>query len=257
MKQVRLLPFGTYEPRYNMALDAVLLRRAGSGQSPPTLRFYQWSRPTLSFGRSQRSLMDNLELHSGPEAFDVVVRPTGGAVAVHGRDLSYALATPFPCRFLPPRPKACYGTIHGAWAEALRRLGYEVECLPAGQRGNYREKIYCGLTLSAYDIVSGRRKVVGSAQRLSLGALLQHGFVLLDENFGWVRRLLGATGEDLAQASVPLSDLRPPGHRVDLEPLRRALIDALETALGVEFYEAPLMAEEEQAVEKAAAETLE
>lgn len=254
MNHVRVLPFGTFEPRYNMALDAVLLRRAASGQSPPTLRFYQWSRPTLSFGRSQRSLMDDLEPHSGPETFDVVLRPTGGAVAVHGRDLSYALATPFPCSFLPPRPKACYGAIHGAWAEALRRLGYEVECLPTGQRGNYREKIYCSLTLSAYDIVSGRRKVVGSAQRLSSGALLQHGFVLLDEDFGWVRRLLGPAGEDLAQASVPLSDLRPPGGRLDLEPFRRALLDALQAALGVEFQEAALSSEEQQAVEKAAIE---
>lgn len=251
MSKVRLLPYGVYEARHNMALDAVLLRRAGSGESPPTFRLYGWSRPTLSLGRSQRHLLDDLELHAGPDTFDAVLRPTGGAVAVHGRDLSYALAAPFPCPFLPPRPKACYGAIHAALAEALRCLGADVRCLPGDQRANYREKIYCSLTLSAYDIVSGRRKVVGSAQRLSSGGILQHGFVLLDEEFDWVRRLLGPTGEELARASRPLSDLLPPGYRLEGEQLRQAFLKALEAALEVEFHQTPLLPEEQRAVEEA------
>lgn len=250
MKRLRRLPFGTYDPAYNMALDAVLLRRAGAGESPPTFRLYGWNRPALSLGRSQRQMMDDLDLYSGQDAFAAVMRPTGGAVAVHGRDLSYALAVPFPCEFLPPRPKACYGAIHGALADALRRLGCDVQRVDEDHREDYRAKVYCSLTLSACDIVSGGRKIVGSAQRVLSGALLQHGFILLDEDFGWVRRLLGPAGEKVARASTTLKDILPGDRALDAGRLRSAILDALGQALGVQLREEPLSSEEEKAVEE-------
>ncbi len=140
------MPYGVYDPAFTMALDSVLLRRAGEGESPPTLRFYGWSRPALSLGRSQDPEMLGLpESHDALRAA-VVKRPTGGAVAVHGRDLSYSLTCPFPGDLLPRGPKSCYCTIHRALAGALNRMGYPVECIPERIGPDYRARIYCGLT---------------------------------------------------------------------------------------------------------------
>jgi len=123
--------------------------------------------------------------------FAVVKRPTGGAVAVHGRDLSYSLTVPLPSSILPKGPKSCYCQIHQALAGALRSLGYNVECAAASGGVDYRSKVYCGLTVNTYDIVSEGRKVVGSAQRRTAKGFLQHGFILLDEDFAWVIKEIG------------------------------------------------------------------
>ena len=248
MSRLRLLPFGTFDPEYNMALDAVLLERVGSAASPPTFRFYEWNRPTLSLGRGQAPQSLGLARARRGAAFAVVQRPTGGAVAVHGRDLSYSLAAPRPCDFLPRSPKACYRAVHEALAEALCSLGCEATCVEDVRGGGYREKIYCGLTLSAYDIVSGGRKVVGSAQRLSSRSLLQHGFILIDEDFDWVIELLGQKGQAVARACATLSELA--GRSVDLATLRARILGALETGLGVVFESSPLEPEERRAVEQ-------
>ena len=38
----------------NMARDEVLLAKVGAGESPPTLRTYLWSPPTISLGYFQK-----------------------------------------------------------------------------------------------------------------------------------------------------------------------------------------------------------
>ncbi len=245
MRPIRLLPYGVYDPAFTMALDSVLLRRAGEGESPSTLRFYGWSRPTLSLGRSQNPEMLELGQSVNTAGVAVVKRPTGGAVAVHGRDLSYSLTCPFPGGLLPRGPKSCYCTIHRALAGALNRMGYPVECVPEQSGPDYRARVYCGLTLNAYDIVYAGRKVVGSAQRRTSRGFLQHGFILLDEDFGWVRRLLGTKGDEIARGCATLSEIGPKGIAPEPEALQAEILEALGQMLDVEFEPAPITREEE------------
>jgi lipoyl(octanoyl) transferase len=244
MTSIRLLPYGEYSGAYNMALDRLLLERVSAGLSAPTFRLYGWNRPTLSLGRSQdESLLEDLD--RAATDFEVVQRPTGGAVAVHGRDLSYCLVAPFPGPILPDRPKAFYEAIHQSLARALGGMDFPVECVPE-KRGNYREKIYCGLTLNACDIISEGKKVVGSAQRISAQAILQHGFILLDEDFAWVREQLGEVGDSIASACRALSDIRPV-HKFELGvPLRKAILDELCRSTGLDFRQGDLDCEEER-----------
>jgi len=125
-------------------------------------------------------------------------------------------------------------------------MGYPVECVPEQKGPDYRARVYCGLTLNAYDIVSAGRKVVGSAQRRTARGFLQHGFILLDEDFGWVRRLLGTKGEEIARGCATLSEIGPHGIAPDPEALQAEILEALSQALGVEFEPAPMTREEEQ-----------
>ena len=87
----RLLDHGPGSPRWNMAVDEVLRRSHAETGGPPTLRFYQWSQPTLSLGAGQK-LPEQLSLerlHSLGLA--VVRRPTGGRAVLHGGDLTYCV----------------------------------------------------------------------------------------------------------------------------------------------------------------------
>src|SRR5512147_1079518 len=74
-----------------MAVDALLRRSHAEAGGPPTLRFYQWSQPTLSLGAGQQ-----LPASLSPERLSslglaVVRRPTGGRAVLHGGDLTYCL----------------------------------------------------------------------------------------------------------------------------------------------------------------------
>jgi lipoate---protein ligase len=70
-----------------MATDSVLLLGLAEGLSPPSLRFYGWSKPTLSIGYHQKQVWPDLE---------VVRRPSGGRAVWHEGDLTYALTLPLP-----------------------------------------------------------------------------------------------------------------------------------------------------------------
>jgi len=229
-----------------MALDNLLLERVGRGESPSTFRLYGWSISTLSLGRNQAPSVLGFDISEKSDEFVIVQRPTGGAVAVHGKDLSYSLASPYPCQFLPPRPKVCYQMLHDAMAKALEDFGCGVECAPEDLQPDYRDKIYCGLTQSPYDIVGKDRKLVGSAQRISKRAILQHGFILLDEDFGWVRNHLGNEGEKVAHSSIALKELLPEGQILNLETLQKNILNAVENTLQIKFQKAPLTPDEEQ-----------
>ncbi len=87
---------------------------------------------------------------------------------------------------------------------------------------------------------------MGSAQRRTAQGFLQHGFILLDEDFGWVRGLLGMKGEEIARGCATLSEIGPNGSAPEPEALQAEILEALGRALDVEFEPAPMTCEEEQ-----------
>jgi lipoate-protein ligase A len=142
------------------------------------LRFYRWTRPTVSLGRNQpareiydRTLADELGI-------DIVRRPTGGRAVLHDDELTYSLAV-IPRPGLGPRE--IYARVNRALARGLRTLGAEVtvvSCdagvvLPPDAGPCFRAP-------APGELTAGGRKVVGSAQVRIEGTLLQHGSVLLD-----------------------------------------------------------------------------
>lgn len=250
MIRLRLLPLDSYDSVYNMALDRLLLRRVAEGKSPATFRFYRWNHPTLSLGHGQKDLDLNLNSSSMTERIILVKRPTGGAVAVHGRDISYSLTTPVPNELLPARPRACYQVIHEAIATAIQSLGCPVECAPDHSRADYRTNIYCGLTHNPYDIICQGRKLVGGAQRLTSHAFLQHGFILMDEDFGWVREALGEEGSRIARACISLAEILSPRMPPDDGMLCRIILDTLSQRMNIEFEPSVLLKDEQTELEE-------
>jgi lipoate-protein ligase A len=170
----RLVVDGEVDGATNMAVDQAILDAVVDGVSPPTLRFYAWSPPCLSLGRSQ-SLADVDLAACDAAGIDVVRRPTGGRSILHTDELTYSVA------LLQADPRAGGGVVEGyrrlseGLLAGLGHLG--VPAVQAvGMRGpNQGQTPICFETPADYEITVAGRKLMGSAQWRARGGVLQHG----------------------------------------------------------------------------------
>jgi lipoate-protein ligase A len=184
-----------------MAVDEALLEQAAGGDTTVWLRFYEWSKPTLSLGYFQQ--MASWRRHVARDCA-VVRRQTGGGAILHDRELTYSLVLP-PAHPLARRGAGLYGIAHEALIEALRGFGIAAELWAvrgAGQEA-LKQAYLCFQRRAVGDVVirgsanislavretpfppptsrlpADLVKICGSAQRRRTGALLQHGSLLL------------------------------------------------------------------------------
>ena len=229
---------------WNMALDEVLLAAAGQGAAP-TLRIYAWDGPWLSLGHAQS--FEEAELARFRSAgVHVVRRVTGGRAVLHGADLTYSVSAPEAA--FPPGLAASYRILSEALAVALREVGVDVERAATGARTAPDGEFDCFAEAADDELCVGGRKLAGSAQRRSGGALLQHGSIRLSPDPAAAARLagIGRTATRLAELGL---DPRTARHG-----LIAALPKVLSERLGVAVAEAPLTAEESAAAHRRAAE---
>jgi len=181
----------------NLAVDQALLDSLSSTDSPAAtyLRFYQWDRPTLSLGFSQKAErvvdFDFCKSHG----IAIVRRATGGKAVLHDRELTYAVVsndpTFFPLGDIPPT----YKKIATALRSGFRYLDLETDLAdaPPPERASMKPRFAaaCYAVTNHYELSFQGRKLVGSAQRRTQNAFLQHGSIPIqfDE-----RLLLGALG---------------------------------------------------------------
>lgn len=187
----------------NMARDQALLQRAISGQGP-LLRVYAWVRPTLSLGYFQR--LDQVAEAGAAERLDVDVvrRFTGGGAILHHKELTFALA-------LPPGHAWTGLDVNTSYLEITRPLLtlLQDQGVDAAYRGGAepeRKAANCFAGAACPDIVVQGRKLFGSAQRRSQGALVQHGSLLLDIDQDLWSALFGPR---LGQGFISLAQAKP------------------------------------------------
>jgi lipoate-protein ligase A len=161
-----------------MAVDETLLDSAAS-QGRPSLRFYQWSEPTLSLGYFQP--VSRRALHHASIACPVVRRTTGGGAILHHHDLTYSLALPLDNRWSANATRL-YHQVHAALVSALAAWGVETSLRSGSDDAAGPAPFLCFLRHAEGDVLSGQTKIAGSAQRRARGAVLQHGSVLLSRS---------------------------------------------------------------------------
>lgn len=160
-----------------MARDAALLSRAAAtGES--VFSVYTWERPTLSFGRNQRTAGQYDRKAIRERKMDVVRRPTGGRAILHHREITYSVTA--PVRENEPL-RHSYEQINRILLEGLRRVGVTAE-IATGGKPLAPGAIPCFEMPSEGEIVAGGRKLVGSAQWRGESAFLQHGSILIDDD---------------------------------------------------------------------------
>jgi lipoate-protein ligase A len=152
-----------------MAMDADLAQQAGA-----VIRFFRWQRPSVSVGFKQR--LPAWVQHAGVHGIDVVERPTGGGVAVHGADLSFSVVAPHdPQVPLDVLLESIAQALQGAMAQlgVLTSWTHDVES---------RKRIeYCLTDKSPYALMVGGRKLCGLAVRRYPASWLVQGSMLVRE----------------------------------------------------------------------------
>ena len=202
----RLIPFRHARPAENMAVDQALLESVGRGGCP-VLRFYGWSEPTLSLGYFQ-PLADRRQHHES-DPLSCIRRATGGGAIVHDRELTYSIVMPVD-RFAAGPRSELYRQTHQAFVCALGGFGVRLgpfRSVSADETLPRDSTFLCFQRRTAEDLVMHGYKVLGSAQRKTASAVLQHGSLLLRAS-PWAPQLPGigdlsdlqATAEQLADS---------------------------------------------------------
>jgi lipoate-protein ligase A len=157
------------EPRsapLNMAVDEALLESAAS----PTLRFYRWRGPALSFGY----FGSYADVANQQGEREIVRRWTGGGIVPHGDDLTYSVIIPASHPFFARSSLAIYSDLHDAIREALRANGINAT-LANSISPKVSEDCFANAVRS--DVLSEGRKIAGAAHRRSRTGLLHQGSI--------------------------------------------------------------------------------
>jgi lipoate-protein ligase A len=182
---------------WNMAVDEFLFRRVEAVPST-YLRFYQWDKPTASLGYSQAAArvvdIDFCRRHG----VGIVRRITGGKLVLHDREVTYAVASS-DAEIFTETLRDSYQLISKALMRGLELMG-----LRPGMAGtsppDYIKGVMPCFALPARDEIEiGGKKIIGSAQKRTGAAFLQHGSIPLEKD----ESLLAAVAAPGEQAATP------------------------------------------------------
>jgi len=170
----RLLCHGAATGAENMAIDEAITLAIAEGSVPPTLRFYAWAPPCVSLGRNQKHAEVDIA-RCAARGYDIVRRPTGGRAILHTDELTYSAIAAPDHPLMAGLVLDSYLRLSAGLVAGLARLGIAAEPAPGTNRAGPGVSAACFEVPSAYEIVAGARKVLGSAQARRARSVLQHG----------------------------------------------------------------------------------
>jgi len=160
----------------NMAIDEALLETA----VVPSIRFYRWRSPALSFGYFGK--FSDVATYAAER--DLVRRWTGGGIVFHGDDLTYSIVIPMSDAVFDESSIAIYEKIHRALADALNGVGERAVVAGGVDPGGIALSKHaaasgynCFANPVRADVMMNGRKIAGAAQRRTRRGLLQQGSI--------------------------------------------------------------------------------
>jgi lipoate-protein ligase A len=246
----RLLSHQASDGPWNMAVDEAIARSVGTGQAPPTIRFYAWYPPAVSLGCLQRA--------DGAIAADVcrrlgvavVRRPTGGRAVLHDQELTYSLCLPLNDLWGRLTVAESFRLTSQGLLAGLRRLGVPAVLADStGESRNAEGMEACFQLRRMPAILVRGRKLLGSAQRRWNTVLLQHGSLLIDVNVEMHQTVFPTWARDGSNDGV--AGLK--GFLAEVPPravLEAALLCGWREVLGVAWQPADLTVGEREDAER-------
>jgi lipoyl(octanoyl) transferase len=162
----------------NMSVDEALLESA----TVPTIRFYRWRSPALSFGYFGK--FSDVAIYAAER--DLVRRWTGGGIVFHEDDLTYSIVIPAIDPAFDESSIVIYEKIHRALAAALNGFGKRAVVAGGVEPGGIAVQKHSVVSATGYncftnpvraDVMMDGRKIAGAAQRRTRRGLLQQGSI--------------------------------------------------------------------------------
>ena len=233
MTPYRLLDTGLVSAAENMALDEVLTRRAGQGQSPPTLRFLRFSPDAALLGHHQEAERELRLDFCRQQGIDINRRLTGGgALLFQSSALGWELIAPLGAPPFAGGFETAATAICQAAARAYARLGLAARFRPRN------------------DIEVDGRKISGTGGFMQDGGVLFQGTVLVRNQIERFLRALRVPVEKLKKREIEslmqrlafVEDLL--GRTLDLAELKTALVQEFAHSFDLELTPGGLTPEE-------------
>jgi lipoate-protein ligase A len=147
----------------------------------PSIRFYRWHSPALSFGYFGR--FTDVASHSIER--DLIRRWTGGGIVFHGDDLTYSIVIPGVDSAFAESSISIYESVHRALRSVLiadgERAELAAETTPNVQRPTLNAQLIgnksCFANPVRADVMVNGRKIAGAAQRRTQRGLLHQGSI--------------------------------------------------------------------------------
>ncbi|QWR76874.1 lipoate--protein ligase family protein [Candidatus Magnetomonas plexicatena] len=250
----RLIPYSTHSAGLNMALDEAIAESVVAGVAVPTLRFYGWTKPSITIGAFQKISDINLSRCNELE-IAVVRRPTGGRAILHGNELTYSFSSvagkfgrthasvPFTDNLLNN-----YRLISTAFLRAVKSFGIDAvlsqrrlkrKTLSLGNPLCFASTSFSELTVSTG---GGGYKVMGAAQKRYDGGFLEQGSIPLSTENGLLKELF-------TEADGLLLGLNYFNSSITIELLMSGVISAFEETFDITLKEGHLTNEEQESAE--------
>jgi lipoate-protein ligase A len=242
----RFIYSGEHDGAANMAMDEAVYNGLKAGSSTPVLRVYQWNPPTISIGYFQTAADIDFEKCEA-DGIGVVRRMTGGRAVLHDNELTYSILFS-ETDFQPFRKKEIFLFIARCLVESLKSLGIDSR-VAEKTRGDLRSA-NCFASPAQFEIESLKQgKLIGSAQVIRDGVMLQHGAIPLTGSYREISRYLTCDSpftkgiSSLSQVSASVVDAG-------------SLLHGLRSGFGMhlELLESDLSEDEWSATEKLARE---
>lgn len=177
---VDLVDSGFGSGEFNMDFDLDRARAVERGELPAMFRLYAWEPWCLSLGYNQKDDdVDYSELKN--RGYELVRRPTGGRAVFHANEITYSFVIKLNDDL---NIHEIYKDIHLMFINVFSEMGINLDFIKSGT--NLREfykmegiSNSCFASSARYEVCSGGKKIVGSAQRVIGRTLLQHGSILI------------------------------------------------------------------------------
>ena len=235
--RLRIIDDFSHSAAFNMAADFYCLE---SCFKPPIVHFrlYDWQLPSITIGYMQKvlELLDFESLKKDNIAW--IRRPTGGRAVLHDNDITYSCIFPASLSAMGNSVMETYSIISRGLMAGLAMCG--IECDSHDSFDQFREtkreiKLPCFLAPNRKEIMAKGKKLVGSAQKRSALAVLQHGSIPLTDAYRRLPDYLLLPEEQrkiqkelLASKSVCLKEIEP---TLEIAKVRKALIKGFATSL--------------------------
>lgn len=216
---------------FNMALDEAISEAVRRGDSPPTIRLYQWEVPSVTIGYFQR-VSDIDTDYCAKKGYPVVRRITGGRAILHDEELTYSVSSSKDSFPFGDGLFRNYTIISAALSKGLARLGVDAHLSLSKKRAGGRRYPACFRAVSYGEITVEGRKIIGSAQKKYHDGFLQQGSIMLGfdpkELSGVLR---GCTVEDCRDIGA----ISNSSGEISVSDLRLSLKEAFENELRVKL----------------------
>jgi lipoate-protein ligase A len=214
----RLVDSSLLEPAMSAAVDESILIARSEGRVPNTLHLYRRDRPTVSLGHFER-VAECVNMDEVQRRDIAVVRRLSGGSAIYTDQGQVIYTLVVDGRDVPESPQDAFRMLCQGIVGALGELGLAAEFKPVN------------------DVLVRGRKISGSAQSRRHGTVIQHGTLLVRNDYECMFKVLGSSKRTKEEMTSLTEELGVPP---SIESIMEALAKGFSGTLDVEMVKGEL-----------------